>query len=150
MNAPSTEQPRIFARKAAMRLGEAILIGFAVIIVLAGIDNAQRSKLETFQEVTAVGDRAVFPIPAQVQKPPVAAVSFRGQPLYPVSYEPVEIRDTKMIRLGRDDNGQYFVYGTRENVPPQEGETVRKGETFFFLKVEPNKYLKTRTSTPGK
>jgi len=149
MNATVPEQPRIFARPVAIRLGEAVLISFAVVILLAGMDKAQRGRLESFQEVTAVGDRAYFELPGTLQKPFQPVTSFRGQSLSPTSAEPVKIRDTKMIRLGRDDSGRHFVYASREPVPPAEGEVEAKEESFFFLKLEPGEYLKTR-ATPGK
>ena len=149
MNATAPEQPRIFARPVAVRLGEALLISFAVVILLAGMDKAQRERLESFQEVTAVGDRAYFQLPGDLRKPFQPVAGFRGQSLTPTSVEPVEIRDTKMIRVGRDDSGRHFVYTSRESVPPVGGEVVAKGEKFFFLKLEPGEYLKTRAAGPG-
>lgn len=146
MNATVPEQPRIFARQVAVRLGEALLISFALVILLAGMDKGQREQLESFQEVTAVGDRAYFQLPDGLQKPFQPVLSFRGQPLTPTSIEPVEVRDTKMIRVGRDETGRHFVYSSRDKIPPAEGEGDAKDGTFFFLKLAPGEYLKTRAA----
>ncbi len=155
MSVSASNKSRIFAHTAAVRLGEALLIGFAVIILLAGLDKAQREQLETFQEVTAVGDRAFFPMPEQHPQPPVAAVTFRGDGLVPVSYEPVEIRDTRMIRLGKDESGQYSVYSRR--APADEKERGKEKEKldpeeakYLYLKVARDEYLRTLPVEQGK
>lgn len=150
MSAPVSEHPRIFARPVAVLLGEALLIAFALVILLAGMDKAQRERLESFQEVTAVGDRAFFQLPDELKQEPLQPVAgFRGQPLIPVSLDEVKIRDTKMIRMGRDDTGRHFVYSSREKAPSAEGAREAKDEKFFFLKLAPGEYLKVRAGAPG-
>jgi hypothetical protein len=144
------DKSRIFAHAVAVRLGEALLIGFAVVILFAGLDNAQRRGLETVQEVSSVGDRVYFRIPEERTSPPVAAVIFRGDQLLPVSYEPVKIRDTRMIRLGMDDSGQYAVYGSREGLSPENAGIGAQADKFLFLKVAPDEYLKTKSAPLAK
>ena len=147
---PAPGETPLFARDYAIRLGLVLLIAFAAIIALAGYDESRRDALENFEEVTAVGDRSFFALPAEAQKPHPATVVFRGQPLYPVSYALVEARDTGMIRAGMADDAPYRVYTPREPLPPQEGESEKPGQQFYYLKVAQDEYLKLRPGTPGK
>lgn len=147
---PAPGETPLFAREYAFRLGLVLLVVFAGIIALAGYDESRRGALETFEEVTAVGDRAFFPLPTEVQKPHPAAVVFRGQPLYPVSYALIEARDTGMIRVGTADEAPYRLYTPREPLPPQEGESEKAGQQFYYLKVKQDEYIKVRPGTPGK
>lgn len=150
MTVTAPDKSRIFALTAAMRLGEALLLGFAVAILFAGMDEAQREKLETYQEISAVGDRTYFPIPEERSKPPAPALIFQGQPLVPESYEPVKIRDTRMFRVGKDDAGQYSVYASREGTGSEKGRTGGKNDKFLYIKVAPDEYLRTLPETPKK
>ncbi len=152
MSAPAENSPEaepILARNYAVRIGLLLLVGFAAVIAGVGYDEGQMRVLETFEETTAVGDRAYFQMPTDAVKPPPAAVSFRGQPLFPVSYAKVELRDTRMTRAGMADDAAIQVYTSRDPVPPQEGESEKHGTQFYFLKVERDEYIKVRAGSPG-
>jgi hypothetical protein len=97
----STLPGNLFQRIVAIRVGEGILIGFAVLICLAGADRANRQRLETIAELTAAGDRAYFPAPDPQKKAPEVGVAFRGQQL--VAENTRKINDAKMLRAGKND-----------------------------------------------
>lgn len=146
---PASGSTEIFQAQTAQRLGIVLVAGLALVVIFNALDKPRRTQFERYEEVTAVGDKAWFRLPETAQKPPPAAAKFRGQELFPVSYKTVEIRDTKMLRVGDDDSGLLRIYASREPVPPQEGEVEKKGETFYFLKTGTGEYIKVRGSTPG-
>jgi hypothetical protein len=140
----------LFARRHAIYLGAALLAGLTLVLIFTALDRSRRTQLEATSQTTAVGDRAFFLLPQISQKPPGVAANFRGQPLYPISYARVEIRDSRMTQAGSDDSGTFRIYTTREHVPLQDGEIDKPGEPVYFLKTAPDEYVKVRPSTPGK
>ncbi len=81
---PSNLATGVFAERAAVWFGWALLASFAVVVLFASLDTQRRSQLEGFAEVTAVGDKAYFKAPDPM-KPLTVAVTFHGQALTPVS-----------------------------------------------------------------
>ena len=91
MNEPalSTAPADLFHWRAAIQLGVILLTGLTLVLLFAALEKPRRAQLETYEEVTAVGDSAFFRAAAQVGRP---AITFRGQPLYPLSPEPAKMR----------------------------------------------------------
>ena len=145
--APSTNAEPLFAREYAVRIGTVLLVAFAAIIALTGYDESRRDKLETFEEMTAVGDRNFFPIPKELQKPHPAAVTFQGKPLFPVSYEPVKANDPEMTRVGVAEGAAFRIYKSQE---PLERGDEPTGADSYYLKLERDRYLEVRPGSPGK
>lgn len=148
--APAPAEPLLFARVYAIRLGLVLLVGFAAIIAFSGYDESHRGALETFEEKTAVGDRAFFSLPVEALKPPPAAVVFQGQPLFPVSYQIIEVRDSKMIRAGMAEDVPLRVYVPREPLPPLEGQAEKAGQRSYYLKVNRDEFIQVRPGSPEK
>jgi hypothetical protein len=132
-----------------MSLGVLLLGGLAILLGLTHRDQVHRAELERAEEVTAVGDLRFFNMPTEIVKPPPRAAVLNGQPLYPVSYKPYELPDSRMIRVGVDAEAGISIYETAVNVPAQEGEREKADQKFYFLKLAPKEYLRVRASTPG-
>jgi hypothetical protein len=145
----SPTAPPLLGRSAAMSLGAALLVGLAITAVLARHDRLHRTELERAEEVTAVGDVSFFKPPTEAMKPPPVAAKLDGQLLYPVSYKPFELQDSRMIRVATDSEAGLNIYETALNVAPQEGEREKVGEKFYFLKIAPKQYIRVRVGTPG-
>ncbi len=139
----------IFAGRSAANLGLALLAGLALVAALGIWSRPKAAELEHFQQVSAVGDAIFFIPPELAQKPPPAAVTWDGKPLYPVSYKKLDLHETKMVRAGRDPQTGLSIYRSLEPVAPQPGEREKKGEPMFFLKIGPGAFIKVRASTPG-
>ena len=92
--APTPNPPPLFAQPWALRLGFALLAGLTIVVGLAFSDSARRGQLEIISETTAVGDTAYFK-PSAAKLPSIGA-TLRGQPLYVVSAETIEVRDTHL------------------------------------------------------
>ncbi len=151
MSEPTDPPPiaSIFGGKSAARLALALLTGLAVVAAFGVINRPRSAALEQFGELTAVGDPTYLTLPESAQKPPPAAATWEGKPLYPVSYKKLDLRDTKMLRAGRDVATGLTIYRSLDPVPPQSGEREKKGEPMLFLKLAPNAYIKVRATTPG-
>ena len=103
-----------------------------------------------FAEATAVGDTVYFEVPSQMQKPPAAAATFQGEPLYPVSYSKVKVKDPEMLQVGSDPGTGLTIYSSAKAIKGQPGEKEPNGQTFYFLKIASGEYIKVRPFTPGK
>lgn len=124
--------PRALTGEAAARtLGSTLIAALALIAVLGVIDRGRTKSLEHFEESTAVGDSRVIELGAD-GKPAVVLPKLNGQPLAPDGGR-VEVRDTKMERVARDEASGFTIYRQREGK-----------EHDYFLKVAPNAFLKVR------
>ena len=141
MSEPSSDR-EIFGAKWAARICLALIIGFAAITGVAYYDQNRTASLETTEANTAVGDKALFPLPAGGS----VKITFHGQVLSPTSLKKYDERDSRMIRKGLDDSKAYSVYAPTERVKSLKGEASNPGEAFYFLKVAPGEYLKLRAS----
>jgi hypothetical protein len=132
-------QTGFFAERAAVWIGWALLAAMATILLLASFDRQHRRGLETFKEVTGVGDQAFFKEPDAVGGAPAATVIFKGQALVPVTPKHISERDARMLRVGDDDSGAYRIYVNRESA-----EAGNKREADYFLKLGNDEYLNVR------
>ena len=146
---PSATAAPFFGKSAALSLGSALLGGLFVLLALTRGDRVRRAELERAEEVTAVGDAIFFKLPTDAAKPPPRAAILNGQALYPVSYQTVELPDSRMIRAATDPETGIGIYVTTIKVPAQENEHEKAGEKFYFLKTAPKQYVRVRASTPG-
>ena len=133
-------------RRAAAWLAIGLIGGMLVLVVLTGTDRQRVEALEHFEETTAVGDTEYFQIPAPPSAEPTAAATLNGQALFPASYEKVEIRDTKVVRVGRDEAARLTIYKSREALQPDKGAREKEAEPLYLLKTGPGEYIKVRRS----
>jgi hypothetical protein len=131
--------------KGAQRLGTVLLGALAVIVVLAVRDRARVADLEHFEESTAVGDTAYFRRSRAAQMPPPVVARLNGQPLYIIDNEKRELKDTAMLRVGRDDAAGLSVYTSRK---PPAGDPNPNGKPRYYLKLGRNDYIRVGAVPP--
>jgi hypothetical protein len=126
----------------ARRLGGAFLIALAIIVLFAFRDRARVENLETFEEVTAVGDTTYYQPTNDVN----AVAMLDGHPLFRVDNDKKEIKDTAMRRVGRDAATGLTIY-----IPRKNGTRATKttGE-IYFVKIGRNDYIRVRPELPVK
>jgi len=124
----SPEAEPLFARRTAVRIGAAMLIGVAAVAAFTWWDGGQLRERERFEETTAVGDNSFF------SAPPEAAPVFsaEGKMWKIVQRKKVSQRDTEMMRAGRDEARGVTFY--RPRAKPKTDE--------LFVKIERNAYLR--------
>ena len=96
--------------KQAVQLGIALLAGLAVALGVMAFDNSRRARIEQMSETTAVGDRALFTLPANPAEPHPIAVTVQGRAWRVASLEKRELRETHMRRVGRDEAAGLWLY----------------------------------------
>jgi hypothetical protein len=138
----------LFAGRAAGWFGWAILAALAAVILLISQEHRRRTPVETYEELTSVGDHSFFKMPEQAGKNPVAAVIFRGQPLYPAGFHRLRNSDTKMLRAGSDDSGALRIYMNSEPDPQTRDAGAKKSESDYYLKLGEDEYLNVRPGKP--
>ena len=128
-------------RKAALLLGAALLIGYAVVGAMTARDTANRARLETLRSETAAGVPVVLP-EAWPPEPTRPVLTYQGTPLY--IRDPADDlrheRDWQMIESGKDESGRIPLYRLRS----REGLGER-----LFLKAAPGSYYDL-SPKPGK
>jgi len=144
---PAQPSTGIFSGRAAFNFGLALFIGLLLTIIVLVLDRNQRTKMETSEEITAVGDQAFFKIPDTFPRPDTAAVVFRGQPLFAI-YKRVTNHDSTMIRLGEDDSKTYRIYSEHDTGKGKAQDNDKKSEAAGFLKVGIDEYIELRTQKP--
>jgi|GEM_PF-2546077 len=125
---------KIFGQKWAVCLGGALLLGYAVITAFAVYDKSRRPDLEKALTLSAVGDKAYFPVP-QTFDPSTPLVNFEGHSLYFVDWK--YMLDSLMMRAGMDDANSFSVY-------QYTGRTQEDQKPFFYLKIKPGYYVQTK------
>jgi hypothetical protein len=118
-------------KKPAAILGGALLAGFLCALVFTVRDERRRHELETVSEPRAVGDSQFFPEPESLA-PGQTLARFEGRELIAAQPEPVEIRDSRMLKAGRDESGAYHIYRPLE----------KENGGFLFLKIGRDRYVK--------
>jgi len=111
----ASEAPPLFAPRAAMWLGVVVLVGFAAVLACTLRDAGREDELEHFDQITALGDTHYFVVPSPPPNPPVAIVQWQGRAWVPVDFEKRDLRDTQMLRIGRDEISGLTLY------PPARG-----------------------------
>ena len=146
MNA-APDFPTLFARPQALRFGLAVFVGLSLVVFHVTLDNSVRRSLETVSEITAVGDTAYFQL-AKVVKLPVVGVMLRGEPLYVVSAETIEVRDTHTLLVERDAVRDLRIYQLSAAGTDEERDRAEKGRKAYLLKTAPNQYVKAQVAAP--
>lgn len=109
-------------------------IAVAILAMVASVgaftlwDRGHTSALEAVLTPTAVGDTHYVPA-----RP--SGLKYRNRNLDFVSE--AKVRDSKLLRVGNDDSGVYFLYR-----PEDEKEGLLKDR--YFMKVQPNEYIEVR------
>ncbi len=98
----------LFAPRAAVKLGMALLALFAAVVLLAAAQKERRSTLESFSETTAVGDLSFFNPDAHAA--PEAALRFKGHPIAIPALKHLTFHDSRMRSVGTDEGGAYRIY----------------------------------------
>lgn len=121
----------MFGQKAAFTLGAVLIAAFGIVLAFTARDNARRSEIETVTQPRAVGDEQFVALaePLDVSQP---VARFEGRSLFVQETDPIEARDSKMMKAGRDESGRFFVYRSPE---PKDAE-------FHFLKTAHGRYVK--------
>ena len=130
--------------QAALWLAAPLLVLLAVIVVRLAVESRHRPDLEQTVELTAVGDLHYYQPPVPDPATPQAATTYQGQPLIPISYRRLDLRDSSLTRLGTDDAGKLRIYTTHDSLPPRNGEPERRNEPVYLIKTGPEEYLKTQ------
>jgi hypothetical protein len=128
------ETPQLFAPRAVVWLGSAVLIGFAAVLAFTLRDSGRESDLEHFDQVTALGDTHYFVVPSPPPDPPVAIVQWQGRAWVPVDFTKHDLRDTQVIRIGRDEASGLVLYRPREGAKADELFVKRDTDSFFLLR----------------
>ena len=140
---PNVVRAFLLAPKSAFRFGAALLLALLLIIALALIDRLRERPLEQFLEISAVGDTVYFGRPALDNKAafaePVAVLD--GVPLYIVDGNKRELKDTNMVRVGRDAASGLSIYTPRKK---DELKPSADSERVYFVKLGRNDYLQVR------
>jgi len=136
----------LFAARGARWLAGGLIAGLLLIVVLTVADRARIHALEHFEENSAVGDTLYFQIPADLSGSPAVAVTFNGQPLTPATVKKYESRDTKMLRVGRDEGTGLAIYAVRDAPPGERSVRGAKDDGPYFLKVGPGEYIQLRAA----
>ena len=150
---PVPEVPPLSFPRAALTAVALVIAAFVVITFDAWRQKGERAELEQTSETTAVGDKAWFQPGAMalglgLSVDSQAPVRFQGEPLYLVGSRRLELRETKMTAIGKDDSGKYTIYTSHEEIPPQVGEKERQGVAVYFLKTGLGEFVKVQPSAP--
>ena len=149
MTGPSDSSPAFQGARAAVGLGVALLSAMALVTGFTAFDRSRRSKLETFEQVTAVGDTDYFKATKKELIIGTKLAAFGEQPLYLASRERVEIRDSRTRFSGRDAATGAGIYTTSEPIKLSDDAALTDGAKFFFLKIEPDGYLAMQPVQPA-
>lgn len=130
---PAPPSPRLFAPRAAVWLGVAVLAGFAAVLAFTLRDAGRETALEHFDQITAFGDTNYFVVPTPPPNPPTAIVQWEGRAWVPVNYIKHDLRDTQMVRVGHDLASGLTLYRPREGVKANELFVKRDTDSFYLL-----------------
>ncbi|QQL46297.1 hypothetical protein [Sulfuriroseicoccus oceanibius] len=137
--APENNQPRQSSGK--------VLAFFAVVMmVVAGLrlaDSMHRTEVEEFVSTTGVGDLELFSQgdkEANLDDLWREVCRFDGEPLFRRARKPKRFNDLDMLRVGRTDDGKYWLYqpvsdkeGDKYNPVPDPAE--EDGAPTYYLRT---------------
>jgi hypothetical protein len=148
MNSQEPSPAAMLGARGALLLGGALLLALTIVAVSAANDGINRTTLESFERVTAVGDAVYLDVPKEV---PATALAMLGdKPLYAASPELVETRDSRMQLVQRDAASGLGIYAANAAVETKQGDRPRTGETLYFLKVKTDEYLMVTPVIPAR
>lgn len=124
--------PEIAFPRYALIFALAIVLGLAAVAAHSAINHSHRAELEHWSQETAVGDKHLYPV-----GPDAPALTFHGKPLTPISTQPQETRETRVVVIGTDDSKQFRIYLHRE-----PGSREPDNDQIFLLKTGQNQFLK--------
>ena len=110
-------------------LGGAFLVCLLGVTVFTAADFTAGTKPEQFSETTAAGDKNYFRLTPDGE--PVFL--WKGRQYLLSSREKVKIDDTDMVRMGREETGDYTIY-SRRTAPGKE----------LFVKIDVGEFLPVR------
>lgn len=148
MNETAESPQPLFAPKWAFRFGAALLVAITLVVVLAGLDRLQRTRLETTSETTAVGDVNYFKLPADAKALPADAASLNGRSLMVVSPDAIDVRDTRLRRVAVDAASGLTVYELSTAATAEERKRVGDSGGIYLLKIAPNEYVRAQIAAP--
>jgi len=117
----------------ATRIGLLLLLGLALVLALAIVDRPRRAQLESFQEVTAVGDRNFFAPGPDPTAPTV--LTWSGGQVEIGAAEHLKMRDSSVRKVGLDEATGVAIYA------PGPATSADAGASRFLVKVAPGEYL---------
>jgi len=122
----------LFGERAARQLVVGLLAALAIVVAFTWWDAGQVTERERFEEITAVGDENFYQAPtrAAVLGQPVAQVDGKIWKLADTKVQ--GFRDTRMVRVARDEGRGVTVYRPRDGAKTEER----------FVKTKPNGYLR--------
>ena len=132
---PASETPTLFAPRAALRLGAALLVGFAAVLAFTLRDAGRVGELEHFEQVTAVGDTNYYVVPAP--PPATAIVHWQDRAWAAVDFVKQDLHDTQMLRVGRDEASGLTLYRPRAETKADELFVKRDTDSFYRLRPAP-------------
>ena len=141
------EPAPVFRARSAALFGAALLLGLGALAIFARIDRERVHELEHFEENTAVGDTAFYSVPNPPPEPPQPVARIDGAALVPISYSKFDWRDTKMQPVARDPASGLTIYKSRKPLPKMDDAS--EGEAIYFVKINPNEYLRLRRVAAG-
>lgn len=131
-----TNPTPVLCGAAAFRVGALLLIGIALSLALIIFDRQRRPSIESWQEVTAVGDKPFYVLPAD---PAAAAMVVTESGQFKISTtERTKLKDTQMRRVGRDAVTGVHIYRPE---PPQ-------APARFYVRTAPGEYLPAVPAAP--
>jgi hypothetical protein len=134
--------------EASRSLSRSAILWMAALILCLGTSAAftcrndtTRSTLETLGQPTAVGDRATYPQSENAEE----VIQFEKRKLV-LSATPDALRDSKMRRVARTDDGKYGLYLPAERATQLEGS----GGPSWYIKAGPNLFINATVSEAPK
>jgi hypothetical protein len=119
----------------------ALILCLATSAAFNSRDDANRSNLETLGQPTAVGDRSTYPQSENTKE----VIQFEKKTLV-LSATPDVLRDSKMRRVARTDDGKYSLYLPAERAAQLEGS----GGPSWYIKTGPNLFINATVSEAAK
>ena len=131
---PAPEVTHLYAPRAAVQLGIAMLIGFVAVLAFTVRDARRELELEHFDQISAFGDTNYFVVPSPAPEPPVAIVQWEGRAWVPENFIKRDLRDTQMLRVGSDEASGLILYRRREKAKEDELFVKRDTDSFYLLR----------------
>lgn len=116
----------------ALAFALVLVLGLAVVTAHSALIRGHRAALEHWSQETAVGDQHLYPV-----GPDAPAVTFHSKALTPISPEPHDVRETRVLVVGEDDSKRFRIYLHHE-----PGSREPDNDQVYLLKTGQNEFLK--------